>query len=161
PRGPQTPQRGDQMKSAIDRLARRAEDEGLLDVAYTVADSPFGSLLLASTDKGLIPLGLPNQDPRALPEEVALKVSPRGLEGPRASRPGRGGARSLLRGRAAGVRPAPRLAAEPRLPPPGAAGGQPDPYGQTRTYTQVARSAGNERAVRAAGTACGTNPIPI
>jgi methylated-DNA-[protein]-cysteine S-methyltransferase len=35
------------------------------------------------------------------------------------------------------------------------------PYGQTRTYTEMARSAGNERAVRAAGTACGTNPIPI
>ena len=35
------------------------------------------------------------------------------------------------------------------------------PYGETRTYTQVATSAGNERAVRAAGTACGSNPIPI
>ena len=35
------------------------------------------------------------------------------------------------------------------------------PYGQTRTYTEMARSAGNERAVRAAGTACGHNPIPI
>ena len=35
------------------------------------------------------------------------------------------------------------------------------PYGKTRTYTQVATSAGNERAVRAAGTACGSNPIPI
>jgi methylated-DNA-[protein]-cysteine S-methyltransferase len=35
------------------------------------------------------------------------------------------------------------------------------PYGQTRSYTQMATSAGNERAVRAAGTACGSNPIPI
>jgi methylated-DNA-[protein]-cysteine S-methyltransferase len=35
------------------------------------------------------------------------------------------------------------------------------PYGRTRSYTQIARSAGNERAVRAAGTACGANPIPI
>ena len=35
------------------------------------------------------------------------------------------------------------------------------PYGETRSYTQVATSAGNERAVRAAGTACGSNPIPI
>ena len=35
------------------------------------------------------------------------------------------------------------------------------PYGQTRSYTQIATSAGNERAVRAAGTACGANPIPI
>jgi methylated-DNA-[protein]-cysteine S-methyltransferase len=35
------------------------------------------------------------------------------------------------------------------------------PYGETRSYMQVATSAGNERAVRAAGTACGSNPIPI
>ena len=35
------------------------------------------------------------------------------------------------------------------------------PYGKTRSYTQIAASAGNERAVRAAGTACGSNPIPI
>ena len=35
------------------------------------------------------------------------------------------------------------------------------PYGQTRSYTQMATSAGNERAVRAAGTACGANPIPL
>jgi len=35
------------------------------------------------------------------------------------------------------------------------------PYGKTRSYTEIARSAGNERAVRAAGTACGSNPIPI
>ncbi|MGZ6340791.1 MAG: methylated-DNA--[protein]-cysteine S-methyltransferase, partial [Candidatus Limnocylindrales bacterium] len=35
------------------------------------------------------------------------------------------------------------------------------PYGQTRSYRQMATSAGNERAVRAAGTALGSNPIPI
>jgi methylated-DNA-[protein]-cysteine S-methyltransferase len=35
------------------------------------------------------------------------------------------------------------------------------PYGETRTYSDLARGAGNERAVRAAGTACGTNPLPL
>ena len=35
------------------------------------------------------------------------------------------------------------------------------PYGETRTYTEMATSAGNERAVRAAGTACGSNPLPL
>ena len=35
------------------------------------------------------------------------------------------------------------------------------PYGKTRSYTEVAASAGNARAVRAAGSACGSNPIPI
>ena len=35
------------------------------------------------------------------------------------------------------------------------------PYGETRSYTEMATTAGNERAVRAAGTACGRNPIPL
>ena len=35
------------------------------------------------------------------------------------------------------------------------------PYGKTRTYGEIAKSAGNPRAFRAAGTACGSNPIPL
>jgi methylated-DNA-[protein]-cysteine S-methyltransferase len=34
-------------------------------------------------------------------------------------------------------------------------------YGQTRTYGQVAELVGNPRAVRAVGTACSTNPLPV
>jgi methylated-DNA-[protein]-cysteine S-methyltransferase len=34
-------------------------------------------------------------------------------------------------------------------------------YGQTRTYGQVAQLVGNQRAVRAVGTACATNPLPV
>jgi O-6-methylguanine DNA methyltransferase len=35
------------------------------------------------------------------------------------------------------------------------------PYGQTRTYSEIARGAGRKNAVRAAGTATGANPLPI
>jgi len=35
------------------------------------------------------------------------------------------------------------------------------PLGQTSTYAEVAASAGHPRAVRAAGSACGANPIPV
>lgn len=35
------------------------------------------------------------------------------------------------------------------------------PYGQTWSYAQLADAAGSPRAVRAAGTACATNPLPI
>ena len=34
-------------------------------------------------------------------------------------------------------------------------------YGQTRTYGQVAALVGNPNAVRAVGTACATNPLPV
>jgi methylated-DNA-[protein]-cysteine S-methyltransferase len=35
------------------------------------------------------------------------------------------------------------------------------PYGRTRTYGEIAEAAGNARAFRAAGTACGRNPVPL
>jgi methylated-DNA-[protein]-cysteine S-methyltransferase len=35
------------------------------------------------------------------------------------------------------------------------------PYGQTRTYRELAEAAGNADAVRAAGSACATNPWPV
>ena len=34
-------------------------------------------------------------------------------------------------------------------------------YGHTESYAQVAAAAGNPRAVRAVGTACATNPLPV
>lgn len=35
------------------------------------------------------------------------------------------------------------------------------PYGETRTYAQVAEAVGSPRAYRAVGTACAENPLPI
>lgn len=35
------------------------------------------------------------------------------------------------------------------------------PYGTTKTYKEVAEAIGKPKAVRAVGTACGKNPIPI
>lgn len=35
------------------------------------------------------------------------------------------------------------------------------PYGETTTYTELARAVGNPKAVRAVGSACATNPLPI
>jgi O-6-methylguanine DNA methyltransferase len=35
------------------------------------------------------------------------------------------------------------------------------PYGQTRSYGELAKSIGRPQAVRAVGTACGKNPLPL
>lgn len=35
------------------------------------------------------------------------------------------------------------------------------PYGETRSYADMARAAGRPGAVRAAGSACGANPTPL
>ncbi len=149
------------MKDSLNVLAERAAAEGLLDVAYTTADSPFGTLLLASTPRGIVRVGLPNQDRDELLADLARRVSPRVLE----SAPPLDEARRELDLYFEGKLTEFDLPLDWRL--------SKDfrrrvlraiariPYGQTRSYSQMATSAGNERAVRAAGTACGTNPIPL
>lgn len=144
-----------------ERLAEQAAAEGVLDVAYTTADSPFGPLLLATTRRGIVRVGLPTEEGEALLEDLAARVSPRVLEAPAQLDEVRRELDLYFEGRLREFdlpldwrlskdfrRRA--LRAVNRIP-----------YGETRTYTQVATSAGNERAVRAAGTACGSNPIPI
>jgi methylated-DNA-[protein]-cysteine S-methyltransferase len=149
------------MKASIDRLMARAAEDGLLDVAYTSTDSPFGPLLLAKTRKGLVRVGLPNQDQDELLVDLAERVSPRVLEAPAELDEARRELDFYFEGKldhfdlpldwqlSGGFRQR-VLKAINRIP-----------YGQTRSYTEMARKAGNERAVRAAGTACGSNPIPL
>jgi methylated-DNA-[protein]-cysteine S-methyltransferase len=148
-------------EEAIDRLRQRAAAEGLLDVAYASADSPFGTLLLARTPRGLVRVGLPNQDYEELLGELAARVSPRVLEAPAQLDEAR---RELDRYFAGELR-------EFDLPLDWSLshgfrqrvlrGIAAIPYGETRTYTEMAAGAGNPRAVRAAGSACGSNPIPV
>jgi methylated-DNA-[protein]-cysteine S-methyltransferase len=147
--------------TAITRLTARAAEEGLLDVAYTTADSPFGPLLLAQTRRGLVRVGLPNQSADELLTELVERVSPRVLEAPAQLDETRRELDLYFEGKldrfdlpldwrlSSGFRQR-VLRAINRIP-----------YGQTRSYTEMARKAGNERAVRAAGTACGSNPIPL
>ena len=152
----------DASSEAAGRVAARAYEEGLLDVAYTVEDSPVGPLLLASTGRGLVELGYEaDKELDFMLERLATKVSPRVLEAPARLDPVRReleeyfeGKRldfdipldwSLTKGFTRRV-----LRATAKVP-----------YGQVSTYRQVATKAGNERAVRAAGNALGANPIPI
>lgn len=146
---------------AVERLKQRAAAEGLLDVAYATADSPFGQLLLARTRRGLVRVGLPNQDAEELLADLAERVSPRVLEAPAELDQARRELDLYFESKldrfdlpldwrlSSGFRQR-VLRAIARIP-----------YGQTRSYTEMARRAGNERAVRAAGTACGSNPIPL
>ena len=149
------------MKANLEHLAEQAAAEGLLDVAYTTVDSPFGPLLVATTPRGLVKVGLPNYAPEETLEDLATRISPRVLEAPAQMDEVRRQLDLYFEGRlrefdlpldwqlSKGFRRR-ALRAIDRIP-----------YGETRSYTQIATSAGNERAVRAAGTACGSNPIPI
>ncbi len=149
------------MKTELKRFSERAAEEGLLDVAYASTDSPFGELLLAVTPRGLVRVGLPEQEADELLEDLAARISPRVLEAPDRLDEARRELDLYFEGRLTEF-DLPldwRLSHDFRRRVLRAINRI--PYGRTRSYMQVAASAGNERAVRAAGSACGSNPIPI
>jgi methylated-DNA-[protein]-cysteine S-methyltransferase len=142
-------------------VSRRAADAGLLDLAYAEIDSPLGPLLAVSTPAGLVHLGYPNRPRDAQLEQLAERISPRIVEAP-----GRlDEVRRELDEYFAGRRHDFGLALDWQL----TAGfvravlerTAAIPFGETRTYGEVAAAAGSPRAFRAAGRALGANPIPI
>jgi methylated-DNA-[protein]-cysteine S-methyltransferase len=143
-------------------IGEAAAAAGLVDVAYATTDSPLGTLLLATTPRGLVRLAYVDyEDEDEVLEQLATNVSPRVLHvARRLDDPRReldqyfAGRRhefdlpldwQLSRGFGRRV-----LEATARIP-----------FGSTATYKQVATEAGNARAYRAAGNALGSNPIPI
>lgn len=143
------------------RLVDAAAAAGSLDVAYRTVDTPLGTLLLAATPAGLVRVAYAGEGLDGVLATLAARVSPRVLQAP-----GRLDevARELddyFAGRrcsfdvpldlqlAHGF----RRAVLTSLPAIG--------YGSTASYAAVAARAGRPRAVRAAASACATNPLPI
>ena len=69
---------------AAGRIAARAREEGLAEVLYAPVDSPFGTMLAASTERGLVRLAFPEEDIDAVLERLAMRLSPRILLSPTA-----------------------------------------------------------------------------
>ena len=144
-----------------DRLGLAADAQGLLDVAYTTVDSPVGPLLLAATPHGLVRVAYGVEDHDRVLDALSRRISPRVLRAPRRLDAAARELDEYFGGRrrvfdlpldlslSAGF----RQLVQRHLPEIG--------YGQTRTYGQVAQLVGNPRAVRAVGTACATNPLPV
>ena len=159
------PEPGD-LERATGALLARAENEGLIDVAYSEVDSPFGTMLVAGTDRGLIRVAFPHRKGTAtrdwaeLLDEIAEVVSPRIVESPQRLDDARRQLDEYFEGR----RHEFELPLDWRLTHgfQGKAIKQIAriPYGRTLTYSELAAKAGNPRAFRAAGTACGANPLP-
>jgi methylated-DNA-[protein]-cysteine S-methyltransferase len=143
------------------RLAAAAEAAGVLDIAYRTVDSPLGVLLLAATDQGLLRVAYAIENHDRVLEELATRVSSRVLHAP---------ARLDLAAREiddylAGRRTRFDLPLDLRL----STGFRrtvldhlPDiAYGSTASYATVAMAAGSPKAVRAVGSACANNPLPV
>jgi methylated-DNA-[protein]-cysteine S-methyltransferase len=144
------------------RLVARAAEEGLLDVAYATVDTPLGTSVVAATQRGLVRLGLPNEAPENVILELAEEISPRVLEAPARLDEARRELEDYFEGRRHGF----DLKLDWRLSRAGfyrrvLRATAKVPFGSTTTYAQVAARAGSPRAHRAAGSALGSNPIPI
>ena len=143
------------------RLANAAAAGGLLDVAYTATDTPFGPLLLAATPAGLVRIAFASEDADAVLEDLARRISPRVLAAPARLDDARRELEEYFAGRR--TRFAVRLDWSLTTGFHRAVLGVTAaiPYGRTETYRTVATAAGNAEAVRAAGTALARNPLPL
>ena len=147
-----------------ERLVSDAEHARLLDVAYSTLRTPVGTLLLAATEQGLVRVAYDSHDQGghdAVLTDLAERVSPRVLEAPARLAQAAAQIEEYFEGRRTRF----ELALDLRLSKgfrrevithlSGIA------YGRTESYAQVAAAAGSPRAVRAVGTACATNPLPV
>ncbi|MCV7413071.1 cysteine methyltransferase [Mycobacterium florentinum] len=152
----------DQLQRLHARLERDAAAGDLLDIAYRTVDSAVGPLLLAATPLGLVRVAFANEDRDGVLLALSERISPRMLEAPMRLDPIARQLDEYFAGRrhsfdvaldwtlSQGFR---RTVLE-RL-------NTEISYGATASYAALARLAGSPKAVRAVGTACATNPIPI
>lgn len=179
----QAPAPVEQLRGA---LIDRADGEGLVDAVFSYAATPIGALFVAATPTGIVRLGFEQeQDPISAlvgdvgPRVLQLPPGPDDAGGlPGAGRPPRqargdapGGAAAIVARAAAEL--AEYFAGNRReftvpidlrvagfrgevvhaLPTIG--------YGSRESYKDLAARVGNPGAVRAVGSACANNPIPI
>jgi methylated-DNA-[protein]-cysteine S-methyltransferase len=149
------------MAALHNRLVAEAETAGLLDISYRTVDTPVGTLLLAATPAGLLRVAFQQEDLDKVLVDLAAKVSPRVLKAP-----GRlDGTARQMEEYFAGRRHHFDLPLDLSLSSGfrrRVLGYLPDiAYGQTASYQVVASAVDNPRAVRAVGSACATNPLPL
>jgi methylated-DNA-[protein]-cysteine S-methyltransferase len=143
------------------RLERDADAADMLDVAYRTIDTPVGTLLLAATTAGLVRVAYDVEGHDAVLASLAERISPRVLRAP-----------SRLDSVARQIdeyfakrRKVFEVTVDLRL----AEGFRRNViehlreigYGHRESYATVAAAIGSPRAVRAVGTACAHNPLPV
>ena len=144
------------------RFAEAVAASGDAEVAFATLDTPVGRTAVAGTKRGIVSVGLPNRSLDEFVERLAAQISPRVVEAPAKL----DDARRELSEFFEGERREFDLPLDWTLVPGGFYRKVLDataqlPYGHVKTYGEIARSAGNPRAHRAAGTALGSNPLPL
>lgn len=142
-------------------LATAAEGAGLVDLAYRSVATPLGPVVLVASRTGLVRLVFANEDLDAVLDSLAATVSRRILEAPsRLAGPARELEEYFAGRRRTFTTPVDMSrtsgfwgAVVEYLPH--------IDFGRTMSYAEVAAAVGSPRAVRAVGSACASNPVPI
>ena len=144
------------------RLAAAADRDTVLDIAYRTVDSPVGTLLIAATPAGLVRVAFGNESHDGVLQSLSERISPRLLHAPARLDTVARQLDEYFAGRrhsfevpldwqlSKGFR---RTVLEHLVADIG--------YGTTASYGTLARLSGSPNAVRAVGTTCATNPIPV
>ena len=147
----------------LEAVASAAVQEGLVDAVFTRLPSPIGDLLVVQGPAGIVSLGF-DADRDASLARVVAALGPRVVASDRELAATRDVLGEYLEGDGDRLPALPvdlRLAGGPFRRAALEALHDTVRHGETVTYTELARRAGNPRAIRAAGTACATNPIPL
>ena len=149
------------LASLHSRLEAAAVGADAPDVHYRTVDSPIGGLLIAATEGGVVRIAFEREGQDAVLQSLADRVGTRVLRSPARLDPAAAWFDAYFAG---GRAPFPlpvdtrlakgfRLAVLDRL--------RDVPYGSRVSYAQLAARTDAPKAVRAVGTACATNPLPL
>ncbi|PKB71358.1 MAG: bifunctional transcriptional regulator/O6-methylguanine-DNA methyltransferase [SAR202 cluster bacterium Io17-Chloro-G6] len=131
-----------------------------MNIYHTVVACPLGRLLVAATDQGVCSVKLGNSDP-ALENDLLAEF-------PSANHEHDGGHLAIWAAEILSYLDGEKTGLDLPLDIRATAFQQQVwqmlrtiPYGETRTYQQVAQALGKDRSSRAVGTACGANPVAL
>lgn len=142
-------------------LEARATGERAPDLHYRTLDTPVGRLLVVASEAGIARVAFEREGEDAVLRSLADRIGPRILRSPKRLDP----AARWFDAYFAGARdpfPEPidtRLARGFRLEVLGHL--RTVPYGHRISYAALAAETSSPKAVRAVGTACATNPLPL
>jgi methylated-DNA-[protein]-cysteine S-methyltransferase len=140
------------------RFREAAAAAGLIDAAFDLADTPIGTLLVATTDRGLCQISF---DPDRGLEELSEAAGRRVLRVPRRIEAARRELDEYFEGRRTGFDLPLDVSRVPEFQRIVLHELALVPYGEVTTYGALAARVGKPRAARAVGGAMNRNPIPI
>jgi methylated-DNA-[protein]-cysteine S-methyltransferase len=147
----------------LESIASAAVREGLADAVFTRLSTPIGRLVVVQGPHGIVRIAFEEEPEDRVLAQVAGRLGPRVVASDRELAPARDALSAYLEGEGD------RLDLPVDLELVGA------PFrrrvletlhrevgrGEVVTYGRLAQRSGNPRAVRAVGTACGRNPVPL